>query len=263
MSEFTPIPSSTVLLVRDGRDGLEVFMVKRHHQIDFASGALVFPGGKVDKTDSDEALRRFAPEAGALSAEDFAYRNSAIREAFEEVGVLLARPKGDRQAIPGARLSALAPWRERLVKREAALVDLLAAEDLELATDLLHPFAHWVTPKIRAKRFDTRFYIAAAPHDQIAAHDGSESVDSAWISPRRAIAEADAGARTLVFATRMNLAKLGRVDDAASALARARAARVVTVCPEIVEESGRRLLRIPAEADYDVTEMDVTQLRAP
>lgn len=263
MSEFPPIPSSTVLLVRDGQEGLEVFMVKRHHQIDFASGALVFPGGKVDKSDADDMLRQFAPRAARLSAEDFALYNSAIREAFEEVGVLLARPKGEESPIPGARLSGLAPWRDRLVKREATLADLMAAEKLELATDLLHPFAHWVTPKIRAKRFDTRFYIAAAPAGQIALHDGSESVDSAWINPLRTIAEADAGARTLVFATRMNLAKLGRSGSAASAIEKARSSRIVTVCPEIVETDGKRLLRIPAEADYGITEMDVTNLRTP
>jgi len=263
MSDIAPIPSSTLLLVRDGQQGLEVFMVKRHHQIDFASGALVFPGGKVDKSDAEPRLRDFAPRATTLAPEDFAIHASAIREAFEEVGVLLARPKGEDRPIPGARLSGLAAWRDRLVKREATLADLMAAERLELATDLLHPFAHWITPKIRAKRFDTRFFIAAAPEGQVAAHDGSESVDSAWINPLRTIAEADAGARTLVFATRMNLAKLGRTNDVASAIERARARRIVTVCPEIIEAGGRRILRIPAEADYDVTEMDVTNLRTP
>jgi 8-oxo-dGTP pyrophosphatase MutT (NUDIX family) len=263
MSEFVPIPSSTVLLLRDGAAGLEVFMVKRHHQIDFASGALVFPGGKVDASDADDKLRALAPRAAAATPGEFAILVSAVREAFEEVGVLLARPRGRSETVPGARLAGLAPWRERLVKREATLADLLRSEDLELATDLLHPFAHWITPKIRAKRFDTRFYVAAAPDDQAAAHDGSESVDSAWINPAKAIAEADAGARTLVFATRMNLAKLGRAKSVDDAIGRARAARIVTVCPEIVETDGKRLLRIPAEADYDVTEMDVTQLRTP
>ena len=127
---------------------------------------------------------------------------------------------------------------------------MLEAEGLEPATDALAHFAHWVTPASRSKRFDTRFFLAAAPPDQLAVHDGLESVDSVWIAPARAVAEADAGERRLVFATRKNLEKLARSATAAEAVAAARASTVVRVQPEMVRSGEGWRLRIPAEADY-------------
>ena len=120
----------------------------------------------------------------------------------------------------------------------AASGELLAGAGLELALDALIPFAHWVTPPIMPKRFDTRFYIVAAPNDQIAIHDGAESVDSVWINPARALAEAKAGKYTLVFATALNVQMLGQSADVASALAAARARRIVTVEP-VAERTER------------------------
>lgn len=111
-------------------------------------------------------------------------------------------------------------------------------------------FAHWITPASRSKRFDTQFFLAAAPPDQLAVHDGLESEDSLWIRPAQAIAEANAGQRRLVFATRKNLEKLGRSRTVAEALEAARAARVVTVLPDMVQTAEGWRLTIPAEADY-------------
>jgi 8-oxo-dGTP pyrophosphatase MutT (NUDIX family) len=225
----TPRPAATVLLVRDGPEGLQVFMVVRHHKIDFASGALVFPGGKVD------------PEDRELSGDDEerAARVAAIRETYEECGVLLARGEGVLSADKR-------PFRERL-----------EAEELEPALDALTPFAHWITPTILPKRFDTRFYIVEAPAGQAAAHDGAEAVDSVWIEPRRAIAEAVEGRRTLVLATRLNLEMLAQSATAAEAITAARARKVVTVEPQPLKtESGYRLT-IPLEAGYGGPYFDV------
>jgi len=259
-----PVPASTILLLRDGAKGLEVFMVVRHHQIDFASGALVFPGGKVDQADRDPALRALARLDPAWDETEIAFRISGVREAFEEVGVLVARDTSTGAPIAPARAAELgAKFREALVKHGATMTALCQQENLELATDLLVPYAHWITPAIRAKRFDTRFYLVPVPEGQKGAHDGTESVDSGWFAPRETVAAADAGAKTMVFATRMNLSKLGRASTMEEALARARAARVVTVCPDLTERDGKRFIRIPPEADYDVTEMDITQLRTP
>ena len=112
------------------------------------------------------------------------------------------------------------------------------------------PFAHWITPPILPKRFDTHFYIVAAPSDQIAIHDGLESVDSVWINPERALAEADAGKYTLVFATRLNLQMLAQSPDAASAMAAARVRRIVTVEPVALKTERGYTMRIPIEAGY-------------
>ena len=224
-----PRPAATVLLVRDGPEGLQVFMVVRHHKIDFASGALVFPGGKVDA--EDVALTGGDVEKAA--------RFAAIRETYEECGVLLAR---GAVALPADRR----PFRERL-----------EAEKLEPALDALTPFAHWITPPILPKRFDTRFYIVAAPADQTAMHDGSEAVDSVWIEPARAIREGAEGRRTLVLATRLNLELLGQSATAAEAIALAQKRRIVTVEPRPLKtESGYRLT-IPLEAGYGGPDFDV------
>ena len=228
MNETVPVrPAATVLLVRDGAAGLEVFMVVRHHEIDFASGALVFPGGSVDAGDrliaADPGL---CGAAARLDELDRASRVAAVRETFEECGVLLARPRGSDALVEEARAAAI-----RAKSQGKPFGETIAAEDLELALDSLIPFARWITPPILPKRFDARFYIVAAPSDQLAIHDGSESIDSVWTNPVRALAEAEAGNHTLVFATRLNLQLLARSPDAASALSAARARRVVTVEP--------------------------------
>ena len=234
-------PAATVLLVRDGAAGLEVFMVVRHREIAFAGGALVFPGGRVEEAD------------GALAGGDplGAFRIAGIRETFEECGVLLVRPHGGAEMIRAERLLAVADKHHgALVRNERSLPEVLAAEGLEPATDALVHWAHWVTPASRSKRFDTQFFLAAAPPDQLAVHDGLESVESVWIAPARAVAEADAGERRLVFATRKNLEKLARHATVADAVAAARAATVVRVEPEMVRAGEGWRLRIPAEADY-------------
>lgn len=249
------IPAATILLVRDGTEGLEVFMVVRHHQIDFASGALVFPGGKVDPRDTHESVRGRVEGAEGLDDWEFSMRVAAIREAYEECGVLLARDEGTSALIDAARLASLERHRARLNKGEIGIGDMLAEEGLRLAADLLTPFAHWITPNMMPKRFDTRFYVAVAPEDHLAVHDGSESVDSVWIRPADAVREAAEGKRTIIFPTRVNVQKLGRHASVADAVAAARVARIVTVEPQVTKnEAGEPVLRIPVEADYDVTE---------
>jgi 8-oxo-dGTP pyrophosphatase MutT (NUDIX family) len=223
-----PRLAATVLLVRDGASGLQVFMVARNRAIEFASGALVFPGGKVD------------PEDRALAGgdDDKAARVAAIRETYEECGVLLTEPAA-------ATASGL-PFHERLT-----------AERLEPALDALTLFAHWITPTILPKRFDTRFYIAEAPAGQTAAHDGGEAVDSVWIEPWRALAEAAEGRRTLVLPTRLNLELLGRSATAAEAIAAARARRISAVEPQATKTQTGYRLTIPADAGYGAVQFDV------
>ena len=239
MSETTaPVvarPASTILLLRDGPAGFETFMVVRHHQIDFASGALVFPGGRMEAADVELGARH------APSDPLHAFKVAAIREAFEECGVLLARAEGEEAFVPARRVGVL--------DRTAPFNALMAREKLVPALDALVPFAHWITPDFVPKRFDTHFFLALAPADQTLAHDGREAVDSVWISPQEALAEH--GKRfKLLFPTHRNLWKLATFADASSALAAARAAPVVTVTPEKILVDGGPGLKIPAEAGY-------------
>lgn len=245
----TPVPArpaSTVLLLRDGAEGLEVFMVVRNDAVHFAANALVFPGGRVD-----------APDGPGYEG----LRVGAIRETFEECGLLLARPHGTRTLLgPDALLGIADRHRAALARGEISMPAVAAAERLDLATDFLVPFAHWITPASMAKRYDTHFFLAAAPPDQLALHDGGETVDSVWITPAQAIAEAQAGRFKLVFPTFMNLQKLGRHPTVAAAIEAARATRVVTVEPVAIKHDGAlRQLRIPLEAGYggEVFEVDL------
>ncbi|HTO52766.1 MAG TPA: NUDIX domain-containing protein [Myxococcota bacterium] len=267
MAERTPpfaVASATVLLVRDGAGGLEVFMVERHHQIDFASSALVFPGGKVDPADRAAELRARCAGAAQLDDDALALRVAAVRETFEESGVLIARRRG----APGEALLAAAEVapiaetaRAELLAGRLALGEIAERHDLELATDALVPFAHWITPEFMPKRFDTHFFLVAAPADQSAAHDGGESVDSLWIEVGRAIEDAHAKRRSIIFPTLRNLVKLGRSRSVAEALERARREPIVTVLPRVARGADGPVIRIPPEAGYDLDEAPIDDLR--
>lgn len=238
-------PAATILLLRDRPQGMEVFMVVRHHEIDFASGALVFPGGRVEP--GDRAIAEALRDGAVATAAGIA----AVRETFEECGILLARRPGQAALVGADVLRGLADRRVALCRGEVDFATLLRDADLVPALDLLVYFAHWITPRSRPKRFDTHFFLAVAPEDHLAAHDGREAVDSVWIRPQDAIAEATAGKRKLVFPTRMNLAKLAMSTTAAAAIEIARGVPVVTVEPELVSTAeGGRILRIPAAAGY-------------
>jgi 8-oxo-dGTP pyrophosphatase MutT (NUDIX family) len=194
---------------------------------------------------------------GAEGIDDtlLALRVAAIREAFEEAGVLLARNAQTGNVVDAARLSALEPYRDALNKGELGIAEFLERENLRVAADMLTPFAHWITPSMMPKRFDTHFYLAEAPADHLAVHDGSESVDSVWIRPQAALEEAEAGKRTVIFPTRMNVEKVGRSANVAHAIEEARKAPIVTVEPKVTKnEAGEPILRIPAEAGYCVTD---------
>ncbi|WP_207536854.1 NUDIX hydrolase [Sabulicella rubraurantiaca] len=223
----TPRPAATILLIRDGESGLEVLMVCRAREIEFASGALVFPGGRVEEADS-----QLAPDGDPLGA----FKVAAIREAWEECGILLGR-------APAPTLLPAGPFGNALGERGVS-------PDVEAVV----PFAHWITPHYSPKRFDTHFFLAQAPGDQEAVHDGYEAVEAVWVRPAEAVAEAEAGKRRLVFATRLNLLRLAKHGSAAEALAAARECPIVTVTPEPVPDgAGGVMLRIPEEAGYGGT----------
>jgi 8-oxo-dGTP pyrophosphatase MutT (NUDIX family) len=255
-----PRPAATVVILRDGGKGLEVFMVVRHQEIDFASGALVFPGGKVDAQDSHAAWAELAPYGA--SAPDRTFVVAAVRETFEEAGLVLARRRGVQALLDAEETHRLVEtYRAPLLAAETTFVDIVRREELSLATDLMLPFAHWITPERVGKRFDTHFLLVAAPVEQLGAHDGGESLEGFWIAPRQALADAEAGARTLVLPTQMNLLKLCAYASVAEAVAATRAHRIVTVTPRIERVEGGRKLHIPAEAGYGVTEVLVPAVR--
>jgi 8-oxo-dGTP pyrophosphatase MutT (NUDIX family) len=256
-----PRPASTILLLRDraaepddrGRGEMEVFMMVRHYEIDFNSGALVFPGGSVDQSDTEIIARSELYSGGeGLDASDLSFRIAAIRETFEESGILLARPRGSGALIDADRAGEIeAAGRAALCERKTTFAKVLADHGMVLALDLLVPYAHWITPEGVPKRFDTWFFLAAAPPDQAGAHDGKESTDSIWLSPREALAGGESGRFKLPFPTTRNLIRLGKQDSVKAALDEASGKPIVTVTPVVTKLDGRRQLRIPLEAGYD------------
>jgi 8-oxo-dGTP pyrophosphatase MutT (NUDIX family) len=264
-NEAVARPAATIVLLRDDAQGLprpelEVFMVVRHHAIDFAAGALVFPGGRVDENDFALARNQaLCPNPNGLDVEAMAFRLAAIRETFEECGVLFARPAAGAALIDGTALREVErTHRAPLAEGQISFADVLTAFNLLPATDLLAHFAHWITPRHQPKRYDTQFFLAEAPAEHLAVHDGAEAVDSVWLSPRQVLADTASGRFKLVFATQMNLTKLATYGSSAEAIEAARTATVVTVLPEATQiDATRRAMRIPIEAGYGAAEFIV------
>jgi 8-oxo-dGTP pyrophosphatase MutT (NUDIX family) len=249
-----PRPASTILLLRDGPDSeIEVFMMVRHYEIDFNSGALVFPGGSVDKGDQEIIQNPELYSGGeGLDASALSFRIAAIRETFEESGILLARARGSKVLIDARRASEIeAGHRSELCEGKTTFRKVLADSGILLALDELVPYAHWITPEGVPKRFDTWFFLAAAPPEQVGAHDGRESTDSIWLSPREALAGGESGRFKLPFPTTRNLIRLGKQPGVRAALDEAGGRPIVTVMPVVTKVDGGRRLRIPLEAGYD------------
>jgi 8-oxo-dGTP pyrophosphatase MutT (NUDIX family) len=240
-----PKPSATILLLRDAPE-FQVLMVKRHHQIDFASGALVFPGGKIHQGDDDAAWaehvvgwERFDPVQRAL-------RIGAIRESFEEAGILAA---DNRDGTPFAAVCDV-DVRGSVDRGETPFLDVVRDLGVRLRLDGLSVFARWITPTMMPKRFDTWFYVMHAPPEQIAACDGRETVDAEWIAPSEAVRLAAEGQRTIIFPTLMNLKLLAEAQSAADCIKRAEARDLVTVLPQVQQRHGKPVLVLPPNAGY-------------
>ncbi|MFQ5348759.1 MAG: NUDIX domain-containing protein [Rhodothalassiaceae bacterium] len=252
------LPAASILLLRDGPCGLEVLTLRRGGHLAFAGGMLAFPGGRVD--DSDRSWRGPGDAFGGRRHADQAFRVAALRELFEEAGLLLTRRVGRTGARLGrAVLRRAARCRRPLHQRQLSFRACLQRLGLRLDTQALVPFSHWVTPVIAPKRFDTRFYLAPAPRGQEASADAVESFDLAWRTPADILDAWRRGAEALMFPTRLNLMKLAQSPCAETALMRARRSPLPRVEPRLAGDGTPRLL-IPAGAGYGVTEAGLGDL---
>ncbi|RFA13840.1 hypothetical protein B7R22_11485 [Subtercola boreus] len=258
----TPRPAATLLLVRD--DPYEVLMVRRHARASFAS-ALVFPGGVVEPDDDSADWDPFLDAASrALHRAERALRIAAIRETWEETGVLLARTRDGAFVSPGAHLEGSAPLDPDAHLEDSAhlrgrpLIEVLAQTGGRLRLGDVHPFGHWITPANRPKRWDTRFFVAEAPTNQTAQSDGTETVAVEWVDPAHAVASAVAAEHSIVFPTLMNLARLAETTSVQDALTEADRRPHIEVNPvDRTGPDGVRLITIPAEARYALTEYPI------
>ena len=242
-------PAATILLLRDDPE-FEVLMVKRHHQIDFASGALVFPGGKTHAGDQDPAWADHTTGWDQFDDEQRTLRVGAIREAYEEAGILLA------EGLDGSDFAEVCDplVRSAVDRGERAFIDVVRDLGVRLRLDALAVFARWITPTMMPKRFDTWFYAVTAPADQLAACDGRETVDAEWIAPAEALRLAAAGERKVIFPTRMNLQLLAEASGADDAVTRASARTLVTVQPQVQRRDSGNVLVLPPDAGYGAVE---------
>lgn len=257
-----PIPSSTVLLLRDKLGVLEVFMVVRHHEIDFAAGALVFPGGKVDEADSDERFVDLMPPSWSDAA-DRALQVAACREVFEECGVLLARPLSSQEPLDKDKVMALDENRDLIHSKQLSFADFLHRHKLSLITDQLQKFAHWTTPVMMPQRFDTCFYLIQTPPGQVAIHDHHESVDSIWIRPQQVLEDAEQKKRTVIFPTLRNIAKLTGFSNVCEALSESAKTPIIPVTPRLEKRDDGNYLTIDPAAGYDISEIKLPHRGRP
>lgn len=237
-----PRPAATLILLRKSDEHpLQTLMVVRQQAIEFAGGAIVFPGGRVDSID----------HAHAGGNDTDAFKVAAIRETFEESGILLAYDiaSGDMVHREMAR-ELTVKYRHAVSGGELAFPDMLHDAGLVAATDRLVPFAHWITPPSRAKRFDTHFFVTSYAEDQHVAHDEGEVTKAVWISPSQLLSEAKGGKYKLVFATRMNVERLAAFTSIDEAIELINKTPVVTVRPESAQTPEGRMVRIPLEAGY-------------
>jgi 8-oxo-dGTP pyrophosphatase MutT (NUDIX family) len=220
-----PRDAATVILLRDGADGLLVYLLRRVSSMKFAPGAYVFPGGSVDPRDGDLAVAWSGPSpaawGSAFGATETLARElvcAAVRETFEESGVLLAGPSGDA-IVPDTSGDDWEADRQALLDRSLSLAELLARRDLVLRGDLLRPWAHWITPEVEERRYDTRFFVAALPAGQRTRDVSTESDRVTWAHPAEAAETARRGDMPMLPPTLVTLGELAAYDSVAAVLA--------------------------------------------
>ena len=255
----TPLrPAATVVLLRDAPAGLEVFLMQRHSRSDVLGGAHVFPGGKVDAADAELDMmvhldQPLAQLQAGLNEADVSARTAgavyvaAMREVFEESGVLFAQAAGD-QAVDCARAAAL-------LREGQDFNAVLKQMALRLQASRLVPWTRWITPtspSVTNKRFDTRFFVSSVPAGQVAVHDDFETTASLWLSPRLALAQYWAGQIELAPPQVMSLVQLNRHASVGSVLLEARGRLPPLIQPEPFDEAGGRVICYPGDARHSV-----------
>jgi 8-oxo-dGTP pyrophosphatase MutT (NUDIX family) len=278
VAPVTPRDAATVMLLRPGPSpacaaaggpGLQVYMLRRRPSMAFAPGAYVFPGGSVDATDDDDAVAWAGPDAGewgrrldAPAGLARALVCAAVRETFEESGVLLAGPAesgpgpvpaqdglaGDGPVLAGAGDDGWEADRQALLAGSLTLAGLLRSRGLVLRSDLLRPWARWITPVTEERRYDTRFFAAALPAGQHARDVGGEADETAWMEPGAALAAASRGEIALMPPTAVTLGELRSCGQVPAALAARR--RITALIPEVFLENGAAWLTVPAGLEY-------------
>jgi 8-oxo-dGTP pyrophosphatase MutT (NUDIX family) len=250
----SPRDAATVMLLRQAGSGLEVYMLRRKPSMAFAPGAFVFPGGSVDPRDADEQVAWAGPDAAewgrvfdAPPSLARALVCAAVRETFEESGVLLAGESAS-SVVADTTSDAWEGDRNALLDRSVSLAELLARRGLVLRADLLRPWSRWITPVVEPRRFDARFFAAALPAGQRTRDVGGEAAEVAWVVPAAAITAGKRGEIQLFPPTAVTLSELAACGDVDTALAGPR--QIAPIIPEVQLRAGAVWLTVPGTTEY-------------
>jgi 8-oxo-dGTP pyrophosphatase MutT (NUDIX family) len=251
-----PRDAATVMLLRQRGTGLEVYMLRRKRTMAFAPGAFVFPGGSVDPRDADEQFAWAGPDAAewgrvfdAPPSLAMALVCAAVRETFEESGVLLAGESAD-SVVADTTSDEWEADRLALLDRSVSLAELLARRKLVLRADLLRPWSRWITPVIEPRRFDTRFFAAALPAGQRTRDVGGEASQVAWLPPGDALAASKRGEIRLFPPTAVTLSELADCGDLETVLTGPR--QVAPIIPTVQLREGAVWLTVPGLTEYAI-----------
>src|SRR5688572_20603392 len=261
MTEIVPVPSATVTLVRDTADGLEVLLMQRNLKSVFVPGMYVFPGGALDAVDSSPEICELSSGIDDASASSrlsvaacgLAYWAAAIRESFEEAGLLLAYDEKGRMVALNTpdQIERFRRHRHALNEGACGMLEILLAERLKLAVDQLVYFSHCITPVSPRRRYDTRFFVAVAPPDQVPLHDNTETISHVWVRPTEALDRHRRDDFKMRFPTMPTLEEFAAYDTVDSLMNAMRAKRdIPTILPRIGKQGGRLL---PGEPGYEAT----------
>ena len=249
-----PRDAATVMLLRQSRGRLEVYMLRRKPTMAFAPGAYVFPGGSVDPRDADEQVAWAGPDAAewgrvfdAPPSLAMALVCAAVRETFEESGVLLAGESAD-SVVADTTSDEWEADRRALLDRSVSLAELLARRGLVLRADLLRPWSRWITPVIEPRRFDTRFFAAALPAGQRTRDVGGEASEVAWVLPGDALQAGKRGEIRLFPPTAVTLSELADGGDLETVLTGPR--QVAPIIPAVQLREGAVWLTVPGLSEY-------------
>jgi len=253
-----PRDAATLILMRDtdrARTGIEILLVRRHTKSTFMPGAYVFPGGRIEAADYTREAERICHKFSFKQAQDIiagthppekalAFFVAAIRETFEEAGILLAyREIADFVAFDEDEKMRFTKYRKEVRKDPFSFATIIDREGLKLATEKLFYFAHWITPELSPIRFDTRFFVAAVPSKQEALEDEFETTAHMWISPQKVLKEYKRGL-PVPFATLSNITVLAEFSSVAEVIASTRNKQIPTILPTLTLEDVENSLML-------------------
>jgi len=240
--------ASTVVLLRDRGASVQAYLLRRQTSMAFAAGMYVFPGGGVDIRDADPTPAWSGPSpaqwAARLGVDETLARelvSAAVRETFEESGVLLAGPS-PQSVVADVSSDDWEADRRALESRELAFADLLGRRNLTLRTDLLAAWTHWITPEFEPRRYDTRFFVAALPAGQRTREILGEADRVTWMSPAEAVAAVDSGAMSMLPPTYVTCSELAGFNSCSAVLAAASDRAISPILPRLIAEDGQLLL---------------------